>query len=152
MLEPLVGGHMGDECRLTQIVGEHEYQGTRDYAAFLAVPAAIAFMHEHNWPTVRERCHELIRYARRAVTELTGLPSVVPDSHEWFAQMAVLPLPPCDRSALYSRLCEEYDVEIPICRWNGQQFARLSVQGYNTREDIDRLVHALAELLPQVSI
>jgi isopenicillin-N epimerase len=151
MLEPLIGGRMRDECRLTHLVGEHEYQGTRDYAAFLAVPAAIEFMRDHDWSTVRQECHELVRYARRAVADLTGVAPVVPDSPDWFSQMAILPLPPCDTTALYRRLNDEYDIEIPVGRWNGLHSARLSVQGYNTREDIERLVSALAGLLPQVT-
>ncbi|MBN1642566.1 MAG: aminotransferase class V-fold PLP-dependent enzyme [Anaerolineae bacterium] len=152
MLEPLVGGRMGQDSQKTYLVGEHEYQGTRDYAAFLAVPAAIAFMETHDWPAVREECHELVRYARRAVSELTGLPPITPDSPAWYSQMAILPLPPCDTGTLYRRLNAEYDIEIPVGKWNDLHIARLSVQGYNTRQDIDRLIAALAELLPQVTV
>jgi isopenicillin-N epimerase len=143
---------MGEDCDKTHLVGEHEYQGTRDYAAFLSVPAAIRFMEEHNWPAVRAACHDLLCYARRAVSELTGLPPISPEGARWFSQMGVLRLTPCDTRALYRRLNTEYDIEIPIGQWNGLCFARLSVQGYNTREDIDRLLAALAELLPQVAV
>jgi isopenicillin-N epimerase len=63
--------------------------------------------------------------------------------------MATIPLPECDTEALKARLWDEYRVEIPVMRWK-RPAIRISVQGYNTLEDVDRLVEALAALLPQV--
>ena len=151
LLEPLVGGRIEQTPQVSRLVDEHQYQGTRDIAAFLSVPVAIRFMQEHDWPSVRRSCHELVRYAREQVSALTGLPPVIPDSPAWFAQMAVLPIPSCDLTVLRSRLLDRYNIEIPPTAWNGQQFMRLSVQGYNTRSDIDRLIEALGELLPEVT-
>jgi isopenicillin-N epimerase len=54
-------------------VDEWEWQGTRDIAPFLAVPAAIRFLEEHDWPAVRERCHELATWVRGALLELPGV-------------------------------------------------------------------------------
>jgi isopenicillin-N epimerase len=65
--------------------------------------------------------------------------------------MAALPIPACDPDALKRRLYDEFRVEIPTVNWNGRHFLRISIQGYNTREDVDALVAALAALLPQVS-
>ena len=123
-------------------------QGTRDIAAYLAVPAAIQFMHEHDWPQVRRECHELVRYARERVSALTGLLPITPDSPEWFAQMAALPIPPCDLDSLKRRLYDEFNIEIPTIDWNGRSFLRISIQAYNTRADVDALVEALRVLLP----
>jgi isopenicillin-N epimerase len=152
LLEPLVGGRIAWEPRCSLLVDEHQYQGTRDLSAFLAVPEAIRFMQDHDWPTVQQACHELVCYAQAELTALTGLPPVVPDLSPWFAQMAVLPIPACDMRALHSRLHDEYEIEIPTTGCNGHHFVRLSVQGYNTRADVERLVEALGELLPVVSL
>jgi len=65
---------------------EQEWQGTRDIAAYLAVPAAIEFEAGHDWPRVRAECHALVRYARQAITELTGLEPICPDSPEWLVR------------------------------------------------------------------
>jgi selenocysteine lyase/cysteine desulfurase len=35
--------------------------------------------------------------------------------------------------------------------WQDRQFIRISIQGYNTQEDVDALVEALKILLPQVA-
>jgi len=137
-----------DGAEASPFVLQQEWQGTRDIAAYLSVPAAIQFQAEHEWPRVRQKCHELVRYARQAIGALTGLEPICPDSPEWFAQMAAIPLPPCDAEELKRRLYDEYRVEVPIIEWGGRQLARLSVQGYNTRGDVDGLVRALENLLP----
>jgi isopenicillin-N epimerase len=135
----------GDASRF---VLENEWQGTRDPAAYLSVPAAIQFQAEHDWPRVRVECHELLREARRRIEELTGLPAICPDSPEWYAQMAAFPLPPCDAAALQCWLYDKHAVEVPIIEWNGRQLVRVSVQGYNAEEDVEALIGALEAVLP----
>lgn len=158
LLEPLVVSWGWEPARTnllsldgdtSRFVLENEWQGTRESAAYLSVPAAIEFQADHDWPRVRAECHELLREARRRIEELTGLPGICPDSQEWYAQMAAFPLPACDGAALQRRLYDEYRVEVPIIEWNGRQLVRVSVQGYNTQEDILALTQALARLLLQ---
>ncbi len=154
LLEPLVvsWGWRPEKPGHSKFVQEQEWQGTRDIAAFLSVPAAIQFMRENNWEQVRTACHELARYARHAISELTGLEPMSPDSPEWFSQMVSLPLPSCNPELLKQRLYDEYRIEVPILTWNNRHLIRVSIQGYNTREDVDTLVVALKELLPQVKV
>jgi isopenicillin-N epimerase len=78
---------------------------------------------------------------------LTGLPPLTPDEPSWFAQMSVLPLSPCELGALKRRLYDEFKIEIPVISWNGRQFVRISIQGYNTRADVDALITAVRTLL-----
>ncbi len=153
LVEPLVvsWGWESDKPGPSRFVDEQEWQGTRDIAPFLSVPAAIRFLQEHDWPRVRSECHELVRYARDQVAALTGLAAITPDDPAWFSQMSALPLPLCDLEALKRRLYGEFGVEIPVIDWNGRHFVRISIQAYNTRDDVDRLVEALRILLPQVS-
>jgi len=148
-LEPLVvsWGWQSEKPGPSRFVDEQEWQGTRDIAAYLAVPAAIAFMEEHEWPRVREECHALLRQAREEVAALTGLPPICPDSPEWTAQMAALPVPNCDAAGLQRRLYEEFTIEVPIITWGGRRFVRVSIQGYNTEADVTALVGALRILL-----
>ncbi len=128
-----------------------QWTGTMDPAAYLAVPAAIRFQAEHDWATVIEGCHQLLRQALRRVRDLTGLEPLYPDNDGWYRQMAAVPLPPLpDPRQFQARLYDEYRVEVPCFPWGERQLLRISVQGYNTPEDIDALVGALAVLLPQV--
>jgi isopenicillin-N epimerase len=120
-----------------------EKQGTRDPAAWLTVPDAIRFQAERDWDDVRERCRALTREARRELCELFGTEPLAPD--EMVAQMAAVWLP---RSApeLCDRLFAEHRVEIPV-GGGADDVLRLSVAAYTTREDIDRLLAALAREL-----
>ena len=152
LVEPLVvsWGWQAEKPGRSKFIDEQEWQGTRDIAAYLTVPAAIQFQREHQWAQVREECHELVQYARERVSALTGLPPLTPDEAQWFTQMSALPLPPCDLDALKRRLYDEFKIEIPVIHWNDRHFARISIQGYNTRADVDVLIEALSALLPQM--
>jgi len=132
----------------TDFVTRNQWQGTRDIAAFLSVPAAIRFQAEHDWPAHRERCHELARQTRAAFAEITGLAPLHPDSPEWYAQMVAAPLPEnCDPNALKAALYDQYRVEIPVILWGGWRLIRASYQAYNTPADLTALAEALRALL-----
>lgn len=122
----------------------HNTQGTRDPAAYLSVPAAIAFQRENDWDIVRSECHRLAAQTVQAICELTQLPPIADDS--WFGQMATIPLPPCDESEVKRRLYDEYHIEVPVFRWKDRPYLRASFQGYNTAEDAERLIVALGEI------
>ncbi len=126
----------------------HEWQGTRDIAAFLSVPAAIDFQREQAWNQVRSACQEMIRSAQEKVRKLTGLTPICTDSKTWLGQMVALPLPAdVDGAALQKQLYDEFCIEIPHTRWREQSFLRLSIQGYNTQEEIDYFIKTLRKLV-----
>jgi isopenicillin-N epimerase len=128
-----------------------QYGGTIDISAPLSVPSAIEFQREHNWPEVVKRCHEMVRRARPAIGHALGCHAVAPDSDEWYAQMCSFALPSeIDGMELQRRLFDEYLVEIPYFSWNGVELIRISIQGYNTWEDVERLVKGIEELRPKV--
>jgi isopenicillin-N epimerase len=41
----------------------------------------------------------------------------------------------------------EFRIEVPVFPWNDQVFVRVSVQAYNTPEDMDRLLGAIEKYL-----
>jgi isopenicillin-N epimerase len=123
----------------------NQWQGTRDIAAFLTVPDAIAFQQAKNWDAVRRDCHTLACQARQRAADLFQLAPISPE--DWFAQMVALPLPPCDPEVIKRRLYDEFRVEAPLTAYNGQNLIRVSFQGYNTPDDLNRLIEALRTLL-----
>ena len=118
-----------------------QWQGTRDLAAFLTVPAAIEFQLRHGWDRIRRECHALAAETLQRICGMTGLKPVCEDTD--FGQMVVIPVPAPNADLLQETLFKRYRIEIPVTSHKGHRFLRLSVQGYNTREDTDALVAAV---------
>ncbi len=132
----------------TEFVRWHQWQGTRDLAAFLTVPAAIAYQAEHDWPARQRECHQLLRSALDGIQALTGLPPFASPIECWHAQLGVARLPDdVDTDALKRRLYDGQRIEVPVHRWAGQPLIRVSCQAYNTEADIAALHRALAKEL-----
>ena len=149
LLKPLVvsWGYEAEVPGPSQFVDHHEWWGTHDPAAFLSVPDAIEFQQKHAWDRVRAVCHALVREAEERMLNLTGLPTIYPDD-TWFCQFAAALLPPTtDVQELKTWLYDRRRIEVPIIDWHGRKFVRVSVQGYNTRREVEALVNALAEYL-----
>ncbi len=140
-------GWEAEEPGESTFIDHHEWQGTRDMAAFLAVPEAIRFQRDHDWDTVRTRCHALARESRRRIHDLTGLDPICPDSANWYAQMYSARLPELDVKETQRFLRDAHRVEIPVFRWNDMPMLRVSVQGYNLEQDLDTLLEGLNALL-----
>ena len=118
-----------------------EQQGTRDSAAYLSVPDAIAFVCEHD---ERERCVALARAARRELCALLGTEPIAPE--EQILQMASVRLPERD-AGLADRLLAEHRVEIPTLGRHHDELLRISIAMYNDEEDVERLLDALPRAL-----
>ena len=127
-----------------------EMQGTRDPSAWLTVPAAIAFAVQHDWPRVALECRRLVDVTAERVSAVTGLPGFC--SPEFRApQMAAMPVNPCDPMVLKTALLDRFGIEIPCFTWRGHTVVRVSAQGYNTQGQMDLLVAALTDLLPEIN-
>jgi isopenicillin-N epimerase len=141
-----VTGHTGFDAYTGATVLERrlQWQGTRDLAAFLSVPAAIEFQARHDWNRICRECHLLAAETLQRICALTGMDPVCEDAD--FGQMVVIPVPPMDPDRLKETLFDQFRVEIPVTSHKDRLFVRISIQGYNTRQDTDALVRALSEI------
>jgi isopenicillin-N epimerase len=149
-LDPLVisWGYESEKPGPSQFIDYHEWQGTRDIAAFLSVPSAIRFQLEHDWDEIHDRCHKLAREARSQIDAITGLEPISPDTQDWFGQMVAARLPMnVDPEAIKQSLYDQYQIEVLTHMWQEQPLIRVSFQAYNQRSDLDALLTALDEIL-----
>lgn len=136
-------GHTGFDAYTGRTVLERrlQWQGTRDIAAWLTVPAAIAFQQRHGWAQVRQRCHaQAVSLMQRTAARFKLPPIGQPED---FGQMVPLPVPHQDAGALRERLFGQHRIEVPVTQHAGRTFVRVSVQAYNTAADLEALETAL---------
>ncbi len=147
LVKPLVvsWGWESDEPGPSPFVDHFAWVGTADPAAYFSVAAAIAFQKEYNWREVRDACHKMAVWAAELISGVVGTPRI--SSDDGFVQMSSLEFPEGSISRLGTRLWDDYRVEVPLVRWNGREFLRISIQAYNKPEDVERLQSALKALL-----
>ncbi len=138
-------GHTGFDAYTghTTLERRLQWQGTRDIAAYLAVPAAIDFWQRHDAPTWQQRCHDLACDTQRRVLANNGLQALAPDA--CLGQMAAMPVRTEDPEDLRHRLWAQHRIEVPVTQHGNHCCVRVSVQAYNSQHDLDTLVQALNE-------
>ena len=138
-------GKDGDDPTPSEFIQNFQWQGTRDMSAFLTIPTAINFYIKEIKP-YQAACKKIIQ---DTYSEFSSVLNTEPISagREWLAQLVAHPLPKNRPSNLKKRLWEEYQIEIPVFEWNGQEFVRVSIQIYNTQKDVDLLMSALRSLI-----
>jgi isopenicillin-N epimerase len=112
----------------------HGWQGTRDPAAALAVPAAI----EAHRALDIEGCRAL------AASFHDRLPPFGPRPAP---QMWATEVPVDDPAELQRRLFDEHRIEVVVQEWEGRSLLRVSIAPYNDAADVERLLAALAQTI-----
>ena len=127
---------------------ENEWQGTADISATIAVADAIAFLESHHWfDKVIPDCSRLLQKATKDLLEITAQHEIYGSEELRAPQMASLMLPQGDFANLHAQLFDDYQVEIPVFATSYGNLFRVSLQAYNTEDDVLRLCSALKDLL-----
>ena len=131
----------------SQFIDYHQMQGTRDFSAFLSVPAAIDFLQENNWPQVAADCRQLAHSNYKRFCDLLDAEPLCPITDEFLGQMCSVPIKTSQPENLQRLLYEKYKIEIPVPRQDDKVFIRYSINAFNTQEDLDTLYNALSDII-----
>ena len=121
----------------------HQFQGTRDYSAFLTIPAAIDFMDQYNWKEVSAISRKITQNNAQRFCDLIGTNSNSPINDDFIAQLFCIPIPASSASTLHDELYQNYQIQIPVLNHEGNNYLRYSIQGFNNQQDLDKLYSAL---------
>ena len=132
-IEPLViSWGYGDDRTFAD---RHGWQGTRDPAAALTIPAAI----EAHATFDLERCRRLAAASHDVLPPVGSSPA----PQMWATEVAT-----DEPEELQRRLFDEHAIEVVVREWEGRSLLRVSIAPYNDEADIERLVSALETLIP----
>ena len=153
-LDPLIisWGYKSDNPSSSRFIDYHQFNGTRDFSAYLTIPKAIEFMKEHNWDEVRSSCRFMVKANAIRFCELLGTVPLCPLTDEFLGQIFSIPIATKEPVQLYKMLFSKYKIEIPVTRGNGNFYLRYSINGFNTQEDLNILFSALEEIVSKTDL
>ena len=148
MFDPLLisWGYDSENPGISTYLDYHEYQGTRDFSAFLTIPKALEFRKEHKWDEVSKKSKQMILDNYASVCDVVGSEPICPVTSEFLGQICSIPIQTDNPTQLKEVLFDEYKIEIPVFVNIGQVYIRISAQGYIEQKDIDYLKECLFEL------
>jgi isopenicillin-N epimerase len=147
--EPLIisWGYKSDNPSSSRFLDYHQFNGTRDFSAFLTIPKAIEFLKENNWNKVAEDCRLMVQKNYHSVCEILKTEPLCPVNNEFLGQLCSTEIQAPEPEKLQRTLFEKYNIEIPVMRHGTKTFIRFSTQAYVSQKDIDALLNALRELI-----
>ena len=130
----------------SRFIDMFEYNGTKDPAAWLSVPASIRYINNiKNKKLFKTQSNVLYEYALK-LSKIFKIP-LLADRKFLPPLMISLPIPKVNELEFQRKLYKNYNIEIPIIPWEDKSFARISYQLYNSKRDLEKLENALKKLL-----
>ena len=153
-IDPLVisWGYESDNPSHSQFLDYLQWQGTNDMSAYLTIPDTINFLRKHDWHVVAEKCHSLNIWAKDKILSEMGMDPLCGDS--FLGQMSSFyfdfkdPLNDQNKMDFYNK----YQIQVPFMSWNNKSLFRISVQAYNNKQDIYKLIEALKDYQGKVRL
>ena len=127
----------------SQFQDHHQYQGTRDCAAFLTIPKAIQFFKDNDWETKKKNCRDLLKHYSPIVGNELGTQLISPVTDQFLGQICSIPINTSDNIALHDLLFEKYKIEIPVFKLGDSCYIRISFQAYNGTKEIEYLLDCI---------
>lgn len=153
-LDPLIvsWGYKSSTPSNSQFFDYHQFNGTRDFSAYLTIPKSIEFMKKHAWKEKTEACrNQLIDNAPKLFKLLNTKP-LAPLTKEFFGQLCSAEIKTNEPEKLQRLLFEQYKIEIPVMRHKDKCYIRFSFQVFNTSAEIDYLISCLNEVIKNTDL
>ena len=130
----------------SQFQDYHQYNGTRDFSAYLSTPACLKFFEENKWETEKKQCRKLLQHYSPIIAEELNSHVLAPLTDEFFGQICSIPIQTDKPFELKDYLFDQHKIEIPIMPVDEQWYIRTSYQAYNGEQEIEKLIDAIREI------
>jgi isopenicillin-N epimerase len=153
-IDPLVisWGYEADFPSHSQFQDYHQFQGTRDFSAFLTTPACLKFLEDNRWSQQTKKSRAMIQHYYPILAKELNSDLICPLEGTFLGQMCSVPISTTNPLGLKSALYDEYKIEIPVVTFTKQIYLRMSLQPYNSEKDVEILIDALREIKQKTSL
>lgn len=137
----------------SQFQDYHQYQGTRDFSAFLTTPACLEFLKKYNWQEMTSESKKLLQHYYPIVAKELNSAPICEVSDEFLGQICSIPIITNDPAQLKEVLFNEYQIEIPVMNNVGPViYTRLSFQPYNGEKEVETFINAVREIKSKTNL
>ncbi len=147
-LDPLIisWGFGRPETAQGSFLDYHEYNGTRDFSAFLTMEVLFQFRKDTKWEEELKVCKQKILNWYPKFCDLVGSEPICPVTEEFLGLMFMVPIKTTDALLLKQTLFKRFKIEIPVTDYLGNFGIRISILPYTSDEDILALYAAIKTL------
>ena len=147
-IDPLIvsWGYDADFPSGSQFQEYHQYNGTKDFSAYLTTPACLQFFEKNNWEEKKTICREQLKHFSPILAAELNSHLLAPLSDEFFGQICSIPIQSSNPYKLKEYLFNQYQIEIPIMPVGDQWYIRTSYQAYNGEKEIEVLINAIKDI------
>jgi isopenicillin-N epimerase len=144
-IEPLVvsWGYEAENPGHSQFLDYLQWQGTYDMSAYLTIPDTIDFLNKNHWCNITKQCHKLNVWAKDRILQEFDIQPIC-DSM-FLGQMSSVEFPFSDPLKNQMEFYARYKIQIPFWNWHDKTIFRISIQAYNSKQDIYMLIDALKD-------
>jgi len=135
-------------------LAEFDFNGTKDWSAYLSATAGLRFFMENGGNTIRDYNNTLTLQARDLL--LTALPQHLPAPDTMLGSLAAVKLPVQPEAdamkqttAMHDVLWDMHRIEVPIFPLGDMLLIRVAVQCYNELAEYQHLTTVLQTMYPQ---
>lgn len=148
-LDPLIisWGYKSATPSSSQFFDYHQFNGTRDFSAYLTIPKAIEFMEHYKWKDKTEVCRDLLIENAPKLFKLLNTQALAPLTKEFFGQLCSAEIKSNEPEKLQRLLFEKYTIEIPVMRHGDKCYIRFSFQVFNSVSELDYLIDSLSDII-----
>ena len=143
IIDPLVvsWGYELEYPSQSQFLDYHQWQGTKDMSSYLIIPDVIKFLNNHNWKQVAKKCRDMNMWARNEINQILNKKALC--NEEFLGQMSSVYIDKKITLDFHIDFYKKHKIQIPFMVWNKKSLMRISIQAYNSKEDIYKLLKAL---------